>query len=209
MRLTPDQEAAYALDFGVSRADLKPTVQAEYDLLLAGRTAAAAPRRATAPAPVGRQTWQGSPLRPRWRTDWSLWLLIAVPVGVVLAFLIGAFGGPNPHDATNLAAAAIFLFSAAALCVAVPGVLYRRYRVKKAARPPGSPFAPCYRCGYPFPVHVGADLRCPEAGICYRCGQPFTSHVGYELACSASPTSATRVADSGAHRQGRDDLGLG
>jgi hypothetical protein len=31
MKMTPEQEAAYALDFGVSRDDLKPDVQVEYD----------------------------------------------------------------------------------------------------------------------------------------------------------------------------------
>ena len=31
MKMTPEREAAYALDFGVSRDDLKPDVQAEYD----------------------------------------------------------------------------------------------------------------------------------------------------------------------------------
>jgi len=31
MKMTPEQEAAYALDFGVSREDLKPDVQREYD----------------------------------------------------------------------------------------------------------------------------------------------------------------------------------
>lgn len=35
--LTPEQEAAYSLDYGVSRADLKPEVQAAYDRLLAER----------------------------------------------------------------------------------------------------------------------------------------------------------------------------
>jgi len=39
VRLTPEQEAAYALDYGLSRADLKPEVQAEYDRLLAERRA--------------------------------------------------------------------------------------------------------------------------------------------------------------------------
>lgn len=38
-RLTPEQEAAYALDYGVSRAGLKPQVQAEYDRVLAERRA--------------------------------------------------------------------------------------------------------------------------------------------------------------------------
>ena len=31
MKMTPEREAAYALDFGVAREDLKPEVQAEYD----------------------------------------------------------------------------------------------------------------------------------------------------------------------------------
>lgn len=39
VRLKPEQEAAYALGYGLSRADLKPEVQAEYDRLLAERRA--------------------------------------------------------------------------------------------------------------------------------------------------------------------------
>jgi hypothetical protein len=39
VRLTPEQEAAYALGYGLSRADLKPKVKAEYDRLLAERRA--------------------------------------------------------------------------------------------------------------------------------------------------------------------------
>jgi hypothetical protein len=31
MKMTPEQEAAHALDFGVSRDGLKPNVQAAYD----------------------------------------------------------------------------------------------------------------------------------------------------------------------------------
>jgi hypothetical protein len=38
--MTPAQEAGYALDYGVGRADLKPEVQAEYDRLLAERGSA-------------------------------------------------------------------------------------------------------------------------------------------------------------------------
>jgi len=46
--LTPQQEAAYALSYGVDRADLRPEAQAEYDRLLAeaGRTFPAAPQPA-------------------------------------------------------------------------------------------------------------------------------------------------------------------
>lgn len=37
MKMTPEQEAAYALDFGVSRDDLKPDVQLLYDRQLEAR----------------------------------------------------------------------------------------------------------------------------------------------------------------------------
>jgi hypothetical protein len=37
MQMTPEQEAAYSLDYGISRDDLKPDVQAAYDLLLEAR----------------------------------------------------------------------------------------------------------------------------------------------------------------------------
>lgn len=39
MPLTPKQEAEYSLDYGVSRADLRPEVQVEYDRLSADRRA--------------------------------------------------------------------------------------------------------------------------------------------------------------------------
>jgi hypothetical protein len=39
MAMTPEQEAAYALDYGVNRSDLSPAVQAEYDRLLPARQA--------------------------------------------------------------------------------------------------------------------------------------------------------------------------
>lgn len=37
MKMTPEQEAAYSLDFGVSRDDLKPDVRVEYDRQLEAR----------------------------------------------------------------------------------------------------------------------------------------------------------------------------
>jgi hypothetical protein len=46
-RMTPEQEAAYALDCGLSRVELEPQVQAEYDRLLADRRA----RRPGRPGP--------------------------------------------------------------------------------------------------------------------------------------------------------------
>jgi hypothetical protein len=41
MGLTPEQEAAYAISYGLSRSDLKPEVRPEYDRLLAERRAGA------------------------------------------------------------------------------------------------------------------------------------------------------------------------
>jgi hypothetical protein len=77
VRLTPEQEAAYLLDHGVSRADLKPEVQAEYDRLLAERHARnpsnspepsstgsdvqADPPIPDAPEPVPDEIWSGTP----------------------------------------------------------------------------------------------------------------------------------------------------
>ncbi len=49
MKMTPEQEAAYALDFNVSRGDLKPDAQREYDRQLEARRSQ---RRYTAPDAV-------------------------------------------------------------------------------------------------------------------------------------------------------------
>jgi uncharacterized OB-fold protein len=46
-KMTPEQEAAYALNFGVSRSDLRPEAQAEYDRLLQERQEGSRPRQAT------------------------------------------------------------------------------------------------------------------------------------------------------------------
>jgi hypothetical protein len=58
VKLTPEQEAAYSLDYGVSRADLKPEVQAEYDRLLADRRAGR-----QAPSKPGEVTMRPGPQR--------------------------------------------------------------------------------------------------------------------------------------------------
>jgi hypothetical protein len=46
-RMTPEQEAAYALDFGIARSDLPPDAQLAYDRLAEQRARAAA----SAPVP--------------------------------------------------------------------------------------------------------------------------------------------------------------
>jgi hypothetical protein len=59
-RMTPEQEAAYALDRGLSRAELEPPVQAEYDRLLADFPA----RRPGQPGPARSKWGLGAPARP-------------------------------------------------------------------------------------------------------------------------------------------------
>jgi hypothetical protein len=56
MRLTPEEEAAYALDHRLTRADLKPHVQALYDRMLQERKAESchARRRRRGPGYVAR-----------------------------------------------------------------------------------------------------------------------------------------------------------
>jgi hypothetical protein len=191
MSLTPEDEAAYALDHGVSRADLKPDVRAAYDGLLEERKAAPTRSWAGTLVPSDRPdvraarprapiTWQADPLRPGWRAELWVWLF----VGMLLSVVAG-FGGSD--------------IALAVACVAVLAVLYRWYRARrtrkaaKAAQPPApSPFSPCYRCGYPFAAHFGDDLMCPLAGICYRCGQPLTAHTGRELTCPDSAPDCYR-----------------
>jgi hypothetical protein len=185
MRLTPEEEAAYALHHGVSRADLQPQVQAVYDRLLEERKAAAARPWAGTLAPSGQPnvraghprgpvTWQASSLRPEWQAELWQWLF-AVPFLAVVA----GFGGSDVALAVG--------------CVAILAILYRLSRARrshKAAKaaqpPPPSPFSQCSRCDYPFAAHFGDDLLCPLAGICYRCGRPLTGHAGYELRCPDS-----------------------
>jgi len=55
-KMTPEQEASYALDFGVARSDLPPDAQLAYDRLAEQRARA----RAQAPAPV--TSTDGQPL---------------------------------------------------------------------------------------------------------------------------------------------------
>lgn len=91
-RLTPEQEAAYALDYGVSRADLEPPVQAEYDRLLAGRRAARAAGKVPEPRPL-RQLPVSYPRSPD-----RLLLLFLLPVsGFLFPVAIAAdLGDPLP-----------------------------------------------------------------------------------------------------------------
>jgi protein-S-isoprenylcysteine O-methyltransferase Ste14 len=75
-KMTPEQEARYALDFGVARSDLPAEAQHAYDRLVEERAHAAA----RAPdSPADRKTASAPVILPRW----------AAAVGTVLVFLFG------------------------------------------------------------------------------------------------------------------------
>ena len=79
-KMTPEQEASYALDFGVARSDLPPDAQLAYDRLVAQRA------RAATTAPVARANADaggGPVVLPRW----------VAAVGTALVFLVGQGGG--------------------------------------------------------------------------------------------------------------------
>jgi hypothetical protein len=82
-RMTPEHEAAYALDFGVARSDLPEDAQLAYDRLLEQRA------RARSPAPAslaGAETARDRVILPRWAAavGTALFLPIAGGFGVVL-----------------------------------------------------------------------------------------------------------------------------
>jgi protein-S-isoprenylcysteine O-methyltransferase Ste14 len=83
VKMTPEQEAAYALDFGVARSDLPKDAQLAYDRLAEQRA------RAGAPAPVCRAGAEAAGERvilPRWAAavGTALFLPVAAGFGIVL-----------------------------------------------------------------------------------------------------------------------------
>ena len=82
-KMTPEREAAYALDFGVARSDLSPDAQLAYDLLVEQRG------RARARAPVSQPPAEAASApaaTPRWvaAVGTAVFALIAQGGGVVL-----------------------------------------------------------------------------------------------------------------------------
>lgn len=78
-RMTPEQEAAYALEWGLSRVELEPQVQAEYDRLLAERRA--------------RRPGQPGPTRGVVPTRYHPQLVFPAQVGVSAVFALIAVSG--------------------------------------------------------------------------------------------------------------------
>lgn len=81
--MTPDQEAAYALDFGIARSDLPPDAQLAYDRLVEQRARAAA----SAPVPPATAEATSAPvIMPRWvaALGTAVFALIVQGAGVLL-----------------------------------------------------------------------------------------------------------------------------
>jgi protein-S-isoprenylcysteine O-methyltransferase Ste14 len=82
-KMTPEQEAAYALDFGVARSDLPPDAQLAYDRLVEQRARAAA----SAPvSPADAEAISAPVTMPRWvaALGTAVFALIVQGAGVVL-----------------------------------------------------------------------------------------------------------------------------
>src|ERR1700733_5679640 len=81
--MTPEREAAYALDFGLARSSLPPDVQLAYDRLVEQRARAAA----SAPVPPAGAEATSTPVTlPRWvaAIGTAVFALIVQGAGVVL-----------------------------------------------------------------------------------------------------------------------------
>jgi hypothetical protein len=82
-KMTPEQEAAYALNFGVARSDLPPEAQLAYDRLVEQQARAAA----SAPVPPADSEATSAPVTmPRWvaALGTAVFALIVQGAGVVL-----------------------------------------------------------------------------------------------------------------------------
>lgn len=94
VRLTPEQEAAYALGYGLSRADLKPEVKAEYDRLLAERRAGRPGHTPPdLPVPIDAGPVGNIPY-PRFRKA-AAWILSSLWAVFVVGFIVYVSIGPQ------------------------------------------------------------------------------------------------------------------
>ena len=94
VRLTPEQEAAYALGYGLSRADLKAEVKAEYDRLLAERRAGRPGHTPPhLPVPIDAGPVSNIPY-PRFRKA-AAWILSSLWAVFVVGFIVDLSIGPQ------------------------------------------------------------------------------------------------------------------
>lgn len=62
--------------------------------------------------------------------------LAGAVAGLVAGVILAVVSGPDGHDAASTAAGWIILVALAAVCVAIPAALYRRYRSRRRVAVP-------------------------------------------------------------------------
>lgn len=93
-KMTPEQEAAYALRWGVARSGLSKEVQLAYDRLAEQRASATTP---AAPAsPAGAQAASAPVILPRWAAAAGTALVFLIGQGVAVVLLPYAFTHYRP-----------------------------------------------------------------------------------------------------------------
>ncbi len=130
--MTPEQEAAYALDFGVARSDLPQDAQLAYDRLAERRV------RASSPAPVSqanRGAASGPVVMPRWAT--ILVTVLSFPAGpglvvVLLPWLITHWQSGAAYPAAVRAIGVVL--------IAAGGIMMVTAFVRFPAEGTGTPF---------------------------------------------------------------------
>ena len=71
---------------------------------------------------------------------WPGWLLAGTVAGLVAGITLAVAGGPQGHRPTSTVAGFVILLALATMCVAIPALLYRRYRSRRlGAGPPSLP----------------------------------------------------------------------
>jgi hypothetical protein len=71
---------------------------------------------------------------------WPGWVLAGAVAGLIAGITLAVAAGSQGHHAASTAAGAIILLALAAMCVAIPATLYRRYRSRRlGAGPPSLP----------------------------------------------------------------------
>lgn len=70
---------------------------------------------------------------------WPAWVLAVAVAGLVAGVILAVANGPRRHDVASTTAGSIILVALAAIGVAVPAALYRRFRSRRAADPTVQP----------------------------------------------------------------------
>jgi protein-S-isoprenylcysteine O-methyltransferase Ste14 len=167
-KMTPEQEAAYALDFGVARSDLPPDAQLAYDRLAQQRA------RAAAAAPVGHPdaaAASAAVTMPRWAAalGTAIFALIAQGGGVVLLpYAFTHWQPATPSWPLVVRAIGVVLIAAAGAVVAWA---FAQFAAEGVGVPiPGEPNSQRLTVGGPFryvrnPLYVASVVAIAGQGL--------------------------------------------